>query len=109
MVTLGKYISHLDFLSIFQWISGASMRTSILMFISVDIMKVQKKSTRTHILIWISLGLLGLCMYPISDNQMVLWLQNYYYTVMLAVGLVLLSFLLVVAMLPIRRKEKDAL
>ncbi|MNR18386.1 hypothetical protein D3C85_1351120 [compost metagenome] len=84
------------------------MRTSILMFISVDMMKVQKKSTRTHILVWISLGLFGLSMYPVSDNQMVLWLQNYYYSVMFVVGLVLLSFLLVVAMLPIRRKEKDA-
>lgn len=108
MVTLGKYISHLDFLSIFQWISGACMRTSILMFISVDLMKVKKKSTRTHILVWISLGLLGLSMYPVSDNQMVLWLQNDYYTIMFAVGLVLLLFLLAVAMLPVRRKEMDA-
>ncbi|KRE75342.1 GerAB/ArcD/ProY family transporter [Paenibacillus sp. Soil750] len=108
MVSLGKYISHLDFLSIFQWISGSSMRTSILLFISLDMMRIEKKSTRTYFLIGISLGLLGITLYPVSDNQMVIWLQRYYYSLMFVVGLSLLLFLLVVAMLPIRRKEQDA-
>jgi spore germination protein (amino acid permease) len=106
MVTVGKYISHLDFLSIFQWISGASMRTSIMMFIMVDMMRITKKSTRTKLLIWLCLGLLGASMYPLSDNQMVHIVQNYYYTYMFVVGLCLSLFLLVVAVLPIRRKEK---
>jgi spore germination protein (amino acid permease) len=106
MVTLGKYISHLDFLSIFQWISGASMRTSIMMFIIVDMMNITKKSTRTKYLVWISLGLLVVSLFPLSDNQMVHMLQNYYYTYMFVVGLCLSLFLVVVAMLPIRRKEK---
>ncbi|WNR43954.1 GerAB/ArcD/ProY family transporter [Paenibacillus roseipurpureus] len=108
MVTLGKYISHLDFLSIFQWISGSSMRTSILLFISVDVLKIQKKSTRSHVLIWICLGIFALCLYPVSDNQMVKWLQNDYYTYMFAAGIVLTLFLLIVAMLPIRGKETKA-
>ncbi|MGO4496166.1 endospore germination permease [Paenibacillus sp. 2RAB27] len=106
MVTMGKYISHLDFLSIFQWISGASMRTSIMMFIMVDMLSITKKSTRTKYLVWISLGLIAASMYPLSDNQMVHILQNYYYTFMFVVGLCLSLFLLLVAMLPIRRKEK---
>lgn len=108
MVTLGKYISHLDSLSIFQWMSGSCMRTSILMFIFVDVMRIQKKSTRTHILIWLSLGLFGLSLYPISDIGMVGFLQKYYYTFMFTAGLLLLLFLLLVAILPIRGKEKEA-
>lgn len=106
MVTVGKYISHLDFLSIFQWISGASMRTSIMMFMIVDMMNITKESTRTKFLIWTSLGLFGASLYPLSDNQMVHMLQNYYYTYMFVVGICLSLFLLVVAMLPMRRKEK---
>ena len=40
--------------------------------------------------------------------EMVVWLQKYYYTYMFAAGLLLLLFLLLVAILPIRGKEKEA-
>lgn len=108
MVTLGKYISHLDFLSIFQWISGACVRTSILMFLSVDVMSIKKKRTRTLILVGISLLFLAASLYPVTDNQMVQWIENRYYPVMFGIGLSLLLVLLVMSILPGRRKEKNA-
>ncbi|NRF91003.1 endospore germination permease [Paenibacillus frigoriresistens] len=108
MVTLGKYISHLDFLSIFQWISGAFVRTSLLMFLSVDVIGIQKKRTRTLILLGISLMFLAASLYPVTDNQMVHLIQNKYYPVMFGIGLSLLLVLLVMSILPGRRKEKNA-
>ncbi|WP_167357207.1 GerAB/ArcD/ProY family transporter [Paenibacillus pectinilyticus] len=108
MVNLGKYISHLDFLSIFQWISGACMRTSILMFMLVDNLGIQKKSTKTQTLIWVSLLLFGSSLYPVSDHFFVNWLQKYYYSTMFVFGICMLLVLLVLSVLPVRRKEKDA-
>jgi spore germination protein (amino acid permease) len=108
MVTLGKYISHLDFLSIFQWISGACVRTSMLMFLSVDLLGIQKKRTRTLILLGISLLFLAMSLYPVTDNQMVHLIQNRYYPLMFGIGLSLLLVLLVMSILPGKRKEKNA-
>jgi spore germination protein (amino acid permease) len=108
MVTLGKYISHLDFLSIFQWISGACVRTSMLMFLSVDVIGIQKKRTRTLMLIGISLLFLAASLYPVTDNQMVHLIQNRYYPIMFGIGLSLLLVLLVMSILPGKRKEQNA-
>ncbi len=108
MVSLGKYISHLDFLSIFQWISGACVRTSMLMFLSVDVIGIKKKRTRTLTLLGISLLFLAVSLYPITDNQFVDLIQNRYYPVMFGIGLSLLLVLLVMSILPGRRKEKNA-
>ncbi|MGO4271016.1 GerAB/ArcD/ProY family transporter [Paenibacillus sp. TAF58] len=108
MVTLGKYISHLDFLSIFQWISGACVRTSMLMFLCVDVFGIQKKRTRTLILLGISLLFLAVSMYPVTDNQMVHMIQDSYYPIMFGIGISLLLILLVMSILPGRRKEKNA-
>lgn len=106
MVTLGKYISHLDFLSIFQWISGACIRMSMLMFIIIDALMISKKGTRTLLLLGISLLFVSVCLLPLSDNQMVYFIQTWYYPMMFPVGAGLLAVLLVLSILPVKRKEK---
>ncbi|UKS25145.1 endospore germination permease [Paenibacillus sp. HWE-109] len=106
MVTLGKYISHLDFLSIFQWISGACIRMCMLMFLSVDVMGIPKKSTRTWVLLGLSLFFIVVCILPFTDNEMVMFIQDWYYPMMLVIGVGLLLVLLVLTILPVRRKEK---
>ncbi|SDN37947.1 spore germination protein (amino acid permease) [Paenibacillus sp. yr247] len=108
MVTVGKYVSHLDFFSIFQWISGACVRTSMLMFLSVDVIGIKKKRTRTLIMAGISLFFLAVSLYPTSDNGIVLLIQNWYYPFMFGTGLGLLLIMLAMSILPIRRKEKNA-
>jgi spore germination protein (amino acid permease) len=106
MVTLGKYISHLDFLSIFQWISGACIRMSMLMFLAVDVLMLKKKRTRTVFLIVMSGFFVTICLLPITDNQMVHFIQAWYYPMMFITGAGLLCVLLVLTILPVRRKEK---
>ncbi|NOV00379.1 GerAB/ArcD/ProY family transporter [Paenibacillus planticolens] len=106
MVTLWKYISHLDFLSIFQWISGACIRMSMLMFLSVDVLMLKKNRARTMILIGISICFVAMCLLPITDNQMLYFVQAWYYPMMFVAGAGLLFILLVLTILPVRRKEK---
>ncbi|MCM3494630.1 endospore germination permease [Paenibacillus sp. FSL M7-1455] len=43
LVQLGQYISHLDFFSIYQWLSGTFVRVSLALFIMVDIWKPGKR------------------------------------------------------------------
>ncbi|MBB3109824.1 spore germination protein (amino acid permease) [Paenibacillus phyllosphaerae] len=50
LVTIGKYIEHLDFFAIFQWLSGAFIRISLPLFIVLDLLPVRRKSRRAVLL-----------------------------------------------------------
>jgi spore germination protein (amino acid permease) len=47
MVTLGKFISHLDFFSIFQWLSGSFIRISFLLYILIESTGAKSKRARS--------------------------------------------------------------
>lgn len=38
LVSIGRFIEHMDFLSIYQWLTGAFIRVSFLLFIAADIL-----------------------------------------------------------------------
>ncbi|WEK55835.1 MAG: endospore germination permease [Candidatus Cohnella colombiensis] len=62
LVTLGKYVEHLDFLSIFQWMSGAFIRTSIFLIFST------KFYSKPKLFLYIYMALLiGAVVYPFGD------------------------------------------
>ncbi|BAQ10250.1 endospore germination permease [Sporosarcina sp. FSL W7-1349] len=48
LVTLGRFIEHLDFLSIYQWLTGALVRVSVFLFIIADFLQI----TRQPVKIW---------------------------------------------------------
>ncbi|WP_027091941.1 GerAB/ArcD/ProY family transporter [Cohnella thermotolerans] len=86
MVQLGQYLAHLDFFSIYQWLSGTFIRVALALFLMVDIWKPKTK--------WIWLTLAGMAMMatvllPVSDAQFFIFLKNLYLpvTVCIAVGM----------------------
>jgi spore germination protein (amino acid permease) len=99
MVTMGKYISHLDFLSIYQWTSGACVRMSLMLFLMIDVIGVEKQRNRTMILSGISLFLLLLSIIPVNDNWLITQIETWYYPLMLGLGIFLLFALLVLSIL----------
>lgn len=40
LVTIGRFIEHLDFLSIYQWLTGTFIRVGLLLFIAADILNI---------------------------------------------------------------------
>ncbi|CAG7632269.1 hypothetical protein PAESOLCIP111_03363 [Paenibacillus solanacearum] len=50
MVQMGKYISHLDFLSIFQWVTGSFIRVSLLIYLMLDVTGLRRGRLRTGLL-----------------------------------------------------------
>ncbi len=40
LVTIGRYIEHLDFFSIYQWLTGTFIRVSFLLYIVADLLKM---------------------------------------------------------------------
>ena len=67
LVTLGRFIEHVDFLSIYQWLTGAFVRVSFLLFLALEVLSIKKKRNKTILLIMFSLVLIISNLFRISD------------------------------------------
>jgi spore germination protein (amino acid permease) len=105
LVAIGKYISHLDFLSIYQWLSGAFIRVSLMLFLIPDVLRARTERERTVILLLFSVLLFGLSLLPISDLKYFNQLKSWYFLVSLGASLLLTLLPLGLSWLPDKRKE----
>ncbi len=69
MVSLGTYIEHVDFMSIYQWISGAFIRISLSMALIVELFPIRHPQTRRWVLIVLYLAITLAALAPGSDEQ----------------------------------------
>ncbi len=67
LVTLGRFIEHLDFLSIYQWLTGAFIRVSFFLYLSLEVLSIKKKRSKTILLIAYSIILIVSNAYSFSD------------------------------------------
>lgn len=105
LVTIGKYISHLDFLSIYQWISGAFIRVSLMLFLIPELLRARTERERTIILLLFSVLLFGFSLFPLSDLTFFNQLKSWYFPVSLGMALLLTLLPLGLSWLPDKRKE----
>lgn len=105
MVTLGKFISHLDFFSIYQWISGSFVRIALLLALIVDLMDIKRPRSKTIFLIGLSLLITAIALFPISDMTFLDRLTTWYFPSSLGWNLFVTLLLLILAFLPGKRKE----
>lgn len=67
LVTLGRFIEHLDFLSIYQWLTGAFIRVSFFLYLSLEVLSIKKKRSKTILLLAYSILLIVANAYSFSD------------------------------------------
>jgi spore germination protein KB len=68
VISLGAYLEHFDFLSIFQWMAGAFIRISILTALIPEIFHITTRQSRLWILIFVYIVIGFAVMYPMSDD-----------------------------------------
>ncbi|WP_248924341.1 GerAB/ArcD/ProY family transporter [Paenibacillus hamazuiensis] len=105
MVQIGKYLSHLDFFSIYQWISGAFIRVSLLLFLAVDVTGFEKRS-RTKLLAALCAVILALTLFPWDDMTLLRWVRHALFPVSFGMNLVLFLFLFAAIVIFNKRKEE---
>ncbi|WP_164779548.1 GerAB/ArcD/ProY family transporter [Paenibacillus kobensis] len=91
LVTIGRYIEHLDFLAIYQWMSGSFIRVSMSMYLVTELL-FQSKRGRVWGIIVLS-ALIGITYELLATHQLLYrhTIQNYFqYS-----GLVILALTLV--------------
>lgn len=76
LVSIGRYIEHLDFLSIYQWLSGAFVRISIASFLIIDLLKIRDKKKRMWSLGIVYAAATGFAVLPMSDMQFYTFLRD---------------------------------
>ncbi|TCP59580.1 spore germination protein (amino acid permease) [Tumebacillus sp. BK434] len=72
LVKLGDYVEHTDFLSIYQWITGAYVRLSFHFYLILELFRLTEQKTkkvRGWLLISLGTGALLICVLPVSDPQ----------------------------------------
>ncbi|MBP1991900.1 GerAB/ArcD/ProY family transporter [Paenibacillus eucommiae] len=104
LVQIGKYIEHLDFLSLYQWLSGAIIRISIALYLILDIAGLRGSKKRTTILLYLSFGVLAFAHMPVSDSFFVETLSRFYFPTSVVF---ILMFLIFVGVLVFWHKEKS--
>ncbi|QHW29916.1 endospore germination permease [Paenibacillus rhizovicinus] len=105
LVTLGKNVAHLDFLSIYEWLSGAFIRLSLCMYIIMELCQFKSKRSRTTALLALTLFMLITSLFPIGDPLFVWFLREKFYPFALIFVFAVLGLLLVFAVI-VRIRER---
>jgi spore germination protein KB len=69
LIKLGTYIEYLDFLAVYQWMSGAFIRISLATALILELFHVTDKKARLWILVVIYITMFLLSLIPISDDK----------------------------------------
>ena len=78
LLQIGKYISHVDFFSIYQWLSGTLIRISILLYLIADLFPIQT-SHRKWLLRILSLLLVATSLKRIGDAELYSFIKHIYF------------------------------
>jgi spore germination protein (amino acid permease) len=108
MVTLSKFVSHLDFFSIYQWISGSFIRVSLMLFLIPDVFGMKQRRNRSFLLAGLSAGLVGMTMLPVSDVALLHFLSQWYFPGISVLNIALGLMLLTLSLLPAARRKENA-
>lgn len=108
MVTIGRFISHLDFFSIYQWIAGSFVRISLSLFLIRDIAGVREPRNRAVLLSWLILLFVAGMVIPLSDASLLEFLQKWFFPGEFILHLTLTITLLIFALLPAGRRKESS-
>ncbi len=76
LVSIGNFVEHVDFLSIYQWLSGVFIRISLLLFLIKELLpsSIQRKNLILFLFLFI---IAFIVIVPISDFQFNYYLRTY--------------------------------
>lgn len=107
LVQVGKYIEHLDFLSIFQWLSGACIRISLSAYLLAELVPKGRKTLRNAVVLAVMVSYALVSLFSFNEYTIYLWMYHYYMPISLAVLLPLSLLWVAAALLPERNKRKE--
>ncbi|WP_185147965.1 endospore germination permease [Peribacillus simplex] len=108
LLTMGKYLNRLDFLSIYQWLSGAFIRVSLSIFLMGELFQIKSKKMKNILLLVISVTLIIALWIPIDIPAFRDFTDRYYFKLSVICILVITLFISLVIFLKERVKKNGA-
>jgi spore germination protein (amino acid permease) len=108
LVSIGQYIEHVDFFSIFQWLAGACVRVSTAVYLLIDTLPIKKSGHRICTILIVMASYILLCSIPaINDYTFYLWMYHYSIPISFYVlfSLSIIWFLITLFAKPLRKAE----
>ena len=106
LVVIGKYIAHVDFLALYQWLSGAFIRIALALYIILDWVQPNRKAAKRSFLTLLFIILMAIIIAPISDIKYVQLIRGVYYPYALIVILAASSLLAGLVFLKSRTRRR---
>ncbi|WP_136604997.1 GerAB/ArcD/ProY family transporter [Paenibacillus dokdonensis] len=108
LVKIGEYVEHVDFLSVYQWLAGASVRISLSQFLLVEMLPFKNRVMANRFILAVTFSYILIAMFPISQNSYYQTMYNYYFPITAFTSLFLSLIWLGVSFLPHKNKEGAA-
>ena len=106
LVTIGRYIEHLDFFSIYQWLTGTFIRVSFLLYIVADLLKMTGNPKRIWQMLAPPFFILCLPLIMLNENLFLKVKGNYILTSTFVFFFALSIFFVIVAFLSDKSSKK---
>ncbi|MCU6711264.1 endospore germination permease [Paenibacillus sp. J5C_2022] len=95
ILSLGIFLQHVDFLSIYQWLCGSFARIAISLYLIVDMADIRRPSRRLIALSIASVAMIcGAKFSKLRDDQAIMYLQNIHLPGMFIFTSLLVAFLI---------------
>lgn len=78
LVSIGRYLEHMDFFSIYQWLTGALVRVGFILFIVADVLKMNRKKKQIWIILLPAFFLTCLLLFLLSESLFLEIKRNYF-------------------------------
>ncbi|MFS0823940.1 endospore germination permease [Bacillus sp. 1P02SD] len=104
LITLGNYISHVDFLAVFQLLSGELIRVSLGLYLLADMVKCHTSPSKKKKMFMVTTILLGLLtILPLSDMWVQTLIGRYFYPAAFISAVLISLALLIICYLPMKK------
>jgi len=110
LVKLGPYVEHVDFFSIYQWLSGASVRVSLALFLLAELLPFRRAASRAWFIVAVAASYVIGAMLPINEYDFYLWMYRVYfpYSLLVASSVSIVWFAVSLIKKPLPRREESA-
>lgn len=108
LLNLGEYIDHLDVLSFFQWMTGAFVRLSVLLYLMAELYTSEKERSRIYLLVTFMGGLFLIERIHLSDMAFFSLLMHVFYPTVLIFSIVITIVMVALVYFKTRNKGGKA-
>jgi spore germination protein KB len=106
LVKLGNNIEHVDFLSVFQWLSGAIIRISFVQFLLGELLPFSNPRQRNWFILFVTISYMALSMLPLEKYTVYLWMYRFYFPISFVVALFVSIVCISIALFSKKFKEE---